>query len=230
MSRRARLTPERAGVPTGMNRRVTGLRRAEVALLADISVEYYAKPERGAIAGASSSVLDAVANAFQMDEAEQAHLMDLARAADGIPTSGRPGRRTAASPATRPSLHWALEAITGAAAIVRNAQLDVVAVNALARAFCSPVIGDAGRTPNLDRFQFLDPHPGTSTPTGTCSRRCGWPSCARRRDAIRTTRGVKVSWVSCPLEATPSGSSGERTTSAPTVPERSASTIPSSGS
>ena len=157
MSRRARLTPERAGVPAGMNRRVTGLRRAEVALLADISVEYYAKLERGAIAGASSSVLDAVASALQMDEAERAHLMDLARAADGIPTSGRPGRRTASSPASRPSLHWALEAITGAAAIVRNAQLDVVAVNALARAFYSSVIGDAGRTPNLARFQFLDP-------------------------------------------------------------------------
>ena len=67
MSRRAKLTPEQAGVPAGINRRVTGLRRAEVALLADISVEYYAKLERGAIAGASSSVLDAVASALQMD-------------------------------------------------------------------------------------------------------------------------------------------------------------------
>jgi transcriptional regulator with XRE-family HTH domain len=157
MSRRARLTPEQAGMPAGPNRRVQGLRRSEVALLAGVSVEYYAKLERGAIAGASASVLDAIAGALQLDETERAHLLDLARASDGVPTSGRLRRRTAANPATRPGLQWTLDAITGGIAVVRNAQADLVAANALGRAFYSMVFGDGGRTPNLARFQFLDP-------------------------------------------------------------------------
>ncbi len=95
MSRRARLTPELAGIPAGANRRVAGLRRTEVATLAGVSVEYYAKLERGAIAGASASVLDALSRALQLDDTERAHLFDLARAADGIPASGRARRRTA---------------------------------------------------------------------------------------------------------------------------------------
>ncbi|WP_434316172.1 helix-turn-helix transcriptional regulator [Leifsonia sp. P73] len=157
MSRRAKVTPEQVGLPAGTGRRVAGLRRSEVAMLADVSVEYYAKLERGAIAGVSAGVLDAVARALQLDDTERAHLFDLARAADGIPSSGRPRRRATPSPAARPSLHWALEAFTDGVAVVRNAQSDVIAFNALGRAFYSPLIGDGGRTPNLARFQFLDP-------------------------------------------------------------------------
>lgn len=157
MSRRAKVTPAQAGLPAGPSRRVPGLRRTEAALLAGVSVEYYAKLERGAIAGASSSVLDAVARALQLDDTERAHLFDLARAADGIPASGRPRRRATRQSAARPSLHWALEAITGGIAFVRNQQQDLLATNALGRVFYSPVIGDGGRTPNLARFQFLDP-------------------------------------------------------------------------
>jgi len=157
MSRRAKVTPAQAGLPAGLSRRVPGLRRTEVALLAGVSVEYYAKLERGAIAGASSSVLDAVARALQLDDTERAHLSDLARAADGIPASGRPRRRATRHSAARPSLHWALEAITDGIAFVRNQQQDLLATNALGRVFYSPVIGDGGRTPNLARFQFLDP-------------------------------------------------------------------------
>ncbi|WP_314139172.1 helix-turn-helix transcriptional regulator [uncultured Plantibacter sp.] len=157
MTRRARLTPELAGLTAGPNRRVTGLRRSEVAALAGVSVEYYAKLERGAIAGASSTVLDAIARALQLDEAERTHLFDLARAADGVPLSGRPRRRVAKNPATRPSLHWMLDAITDGIAFVRNTHQDLLATNELGRAFYSPVIGDGGRTPNLARFQFLDP-------------------------------------------------------------------------
>lgn len=157
MSRRAKLTPELAGIPAGPNRRVTGLRRSEVAMAAGVSVEYYAKLERGTIAGASSSVLDSIARALQLDDTERAHLFDLARAADGIPTSGRARRRSDSNPATRPSLHWALEAITDGVAFVRNAQQDLIATNALGRAFYCPVVGEGGRTPNLARFQFLDP-------------------------------------------------------------------------
>lgn len=157
MSRRAKVSPEDAGLPAGGNRRVPGLRRTEVATLAGVSVEYYAKLERGAIAGASASVLDAVAGALRLDETERAHLFDLARAADGIPASGR-SRRRAAPPATaRTSLQWALDAITDGVAFVRDPRQNLLATNALGRAFYSPVIGDGGRTPNLARFQFLDP-------------------------------------------------------------------------
>ena len=157
MSRRAKLTPEQAGLPGGSNRRVTGLRRTEVATLAGVSVEYYAKLERGAIAGASTSVLEALARALQLDDTERTHLFDLARAADGIPLSGRPRRRVSKNAANRPSLQWALSAITGGIAFVRDQHQDLLATNELGRAFYSPLIGDGGRTPNLARFQFLDP-------------------------------------------------------------------------
>lgn len=156
-SRRAKVTPEQAGIPGGSNRRVPGLRRTEVAILAGVSVEYYAKLERGQIAGASASVLDAIARALQLDDTERTHLFDLARAADGVPASGRPRRRSTRQNASRPSLHWALDAITDAVAFVRNPRQDLLATNALGRRFYSPVIGGGGRTPNLARFQFLDP-------------------------------------------------------------------------
>ncbi|MDQ4215768.1 helix-turn-helix transcriptional regulator [Microbacterium capsulatum] len=157
MTRRARVAPEEAGLSAGPNRRVAGLRRSEVAALAGVSVEYYAKLERGAIAGASASVLDAVSRALRLDDAERAHLLDLARAADGIPASGRARRRSARPGALRPSLQWALSSITDGVAFVRDPRQNLLAVNALGRAFYSPLIGDAGRTPNLARFQFLDP-------------------------------------------------------------------------
>jgi transcriptional regulator with XRE-family HTH domain len=157
MTRRARVAPESVGIAPGTNRRVEGLRRSEAAALAGVSVEYYAKLERGAIAGASAAVLDSLASALQLDDAERAHLLDLARAADGIPSSGRSRRRTAKPGAARPSLEWALSSITDAIAFVRDPRQNLVATNDLARAFYSPVIGDGGRTPNLARFQFLDP-------------------------------------------------------------------------
>jgi transcriptional regulator with XRE-family HTH domain len=156
-TRRARLTPEQVGLPPTGSRRVPGLRRSEVAAIAGLSVEYYARLERGQIAGASSGVLEALARALQLDETERAHLFDLARAADGIPTSGRPRRRAAGKAAARPSLRWALEAITDGVAFVRDTQQNLLNTNALGRAFYAPVIGDGGRTPNLARFQFLDP-------------------------------------------------------------------------
>lgn len=157
MSRRARVSPESAGLSAGGNRRVDGLRRSEVAAIAGVSVEYYAKLERGAIAGASASVLDALSRALQLDDAERSHLFDLARAADGIPTSGRSRGRAAKTAVARPSLQWALDAITDAVAFVRDPQQNLLAVNELGRAFYSPVIGEGGRMPNLARFQFLDP-------------------------------------------------------------------------
>jgi len=157
MSRRAKVTPADAGIAAGANRRVAGLRRTEVALLAGVSVEYYAKLERGAIAGASASVLEAIAEALQLDDTERAHLFDLARAADGIPTSGRARRRVTRVSVSRPSLLWALDAITDGVAFVRDQQQDLLATNALGRVFYRQLIGDGGRTPNMARFQFLDP-------------------------------------------------------------------------
>lgn len=156
-TRRGRITPDQVGLPTVGTRRVPGLRRSEVAAVAGLSVEYYARLERGQIAGASSGVLEAIARALQLDETERAHLFDLARAADGTPTSGRPRRRTPSKAASRPSLQWTLEAITDGVAFVRDSHQNVLATNSLGRAFYSPVIGDGGRRPNLARFQFLDP-------------------------------------------------------------------------
>jgi transcriptional regulator with XRE-family HTH domain len=156
-TRRARLTPDQVGLPAIGVRRVPGLRRSEVATIAGLSVEYYARLERGQIAGASTGVLDALARALQLDETERAHLFDLARAADGIPTSGRPRRRTAGKAASRLSLQWALDAIKDGVAFVRDPRQNLLATNTLGRAFYSPVIGDGGRMPNLARFQFLDP-------------------------------------------------------------------------
>jgi MmyB-like transcription regulator ligand binding domain len=132
-------------------RRVTRAANTATARVTDTVVTI----PSGAIAGASSSVLDAIARALKLDDTERAHLFDLARAADGIPTSGRPGRRATRQSAARPSLHWALEAITDGVAFVRNQQHDLVATNALGRAFSSLVVGDCGRPPNPARFQFL---------------------------------------------------------------------------
>ncbi|MFJ8079461.1 helix-turn-helix domain-containing protein [Streptomyces sp. NPDC096205] len=92
-SRRAEITPERAGLPAGSRRRVAGLRRSEVAAPADMSVEYYAKPERGSLAGVSPAVLEAVARALRLDDAERAHLLHPAQAADGSDALTRPRRR-----------------------------------------------------------------------------------------------------------------------------------------
>ncbi|MDD7961933.1 helix-turn-helix transcriptional regulator [Microbacterium thalli] len=157
MTRRARLSPADVGLPAGVNRRVSGLRRAEVAMLADVSVEYYAKLERGDIGGASAGVLEALARALMLDETERMHLLDLARVADGTPTSGRSRRRASSQLPPRPGLQRTLDAITGGPAFVRDRHQNLVAANALGAAFYSPVIGTGGRVPNLARFQFLDP-------------------------------------------------------------------------
>jgi transcriptional regulator with XRE-family HTH domain len=156
VSRRAKITPEQAGLPAGGNRRVPGLRRSEVAALADVSIEYYSKLERGALAGVSASVLDAIARALQLDEAERAHLFDLARAADGTSAIVRPRRRKGKQWTPHKSLQWTLDAVTAGPAFVRNGRMDLLAANQLARAFYSPVYDSREQPPNIARFQFLD--------------------------------------------------------------------------
>jgi transcriptional regulator with XRE-family HTH domain len=150
-TRRARITPEEAGLPAyGGNRRVKGLRREEVAMLAGVSVDYYVRMERGSLAGASDGVLEALARALRLDEAERAHLFALAR------ESRTRGRRSA--PATvRPTIQQVLDAMTDAPAWVGNGRLDVVAMNGLARALYSPVLAGPRRPANMPRFVYLEP-------------------------------------------------------------------------
>ena len=154
-SRRAKISTERAGLPPAGQRRVPGLRRSEVAALAGMSVEYYAKLERGALAGASAGVLDALARALQLDDAERAHLLRLAHEADGSNALLRP-KRGPRQATVRPSLQWSLDAITTVPAIVGNNRMDLVAANHLGRAMYADHYSDPVSPPNFARFTFLD--------------------------------------------------------------------------
>ncbi|MFD3685386.1 helix-turn-helix transcriptional regulator [Nocardiopsis sp. NPDC058631] len=153
-SRRARITPDQAGLPAyGGNRRVKGLRREEVAMLAGVSVDYYVRMERGSLAGASESVLDALTSALKLDEAERDHLFALARE-----SGARSSRRVRSAPTTvRPVLQQVLDAITDAPAWIRNGRHDVLAMNQLARALYAPVLADPRRPANTTRFVYLQP-------------------------------------------------------------------------
>jgi transcriptional regulator with XRE-family HTH domain len=159
-SRRERLTPEQAGVQFhGGRRRVKGLRRDEVAVLAGMSTDYYTRLERGNLTGVSQSVLEALARALQLDEAERSHLFDLAKAAQtsargGIRVSGGP-RRSSARTAVRPGVQRLLDSIT-TPAYVANGRMDLLATNRLGRALFSDAYGDGGGF-NLARYLFLDP-------------------------------------------------------------------------
>lgn len=163
ISRRAKVSPEQAGIPSyGGLRRVPGLRREEVGQLAGVSTDYYTRLERGSIRGVSDSVLEAVASALQLDEAERAHLMDLAR------TANKPSIRTPRRPTqqrVRPGVLRLLDGMTGVAGMVQNGRGDVLAGNLLGRALYSEVFNSPvsfgrdtpGRLPNQARYLFLDP-------------------------------------------------------------------------
>jgi transcriptional regulator with XRE-family HTH domain len=150
--RRARITPQRAGLTLfGTNRRVPGLRREEVAMLAGVSTDYYTRLERGNLTGASDSVLDAVARALQLDEAERTHLFDLARAAG----PGARQHRPRPPEQLRKGVQRVLDSID-APAYVRNSRLDLLGVNRLGRALLSDLLVDGPGRPNLARYMFLD--------------------------------------------------------------------------
>jgi len=159
-SRRARVTPEQVGLlPGGGRRRVPGLRREEVAVLAGVSTDWYTRLEKGHINGVSDDVLDAVARALQLDEAERTYLFDLARA--GRPANRVPRRRRSTVLPER--IQWLLDSMDGSAAFVTNGRMDVLAINSLGRALYSPMFstappGDERRPANIARFQFLDPN------------------------------------------------------------------------
>jgi transcriptional regulator with XRE-family HTH domain len=164
VTRRAKLTPEQAGLTHyGGNRRVPGLRREEVAMLAGVSADYYTRLEKGNLAGVSDSVLDAIAKALHLDEAERAYLFDLARAANA---SGRPSNRATQRrrrpQQVRPAVQQILDSMSTTPAFVRNGRLDILGTNLLGRALYAPVFDSPTRTsgvspPNIARFGFLDP-------------------------------------------------------------------------
>jgi transcriptional regulator with XRE-family HTH domain len=152
-SRRAKVTPEQARLPTYGQRRVPGLRREEVASLAGVSVEYYKRLERGNATGASDQVLEALADALRLDDAERAHLLDLARAASPI----APRRRNRpVQQRVRPAAQRILESITAPASI-SNMRCDYLAANQLGRALYAPLFESREQPPNSARFTFLDP-------------------------------------------------------------------------
>ena len=158
-SRRAKITPEQAGLPAyGGRRRVPGLRREEVALLAGVSVDYYTRLERGDLKGASDSVLDAVASALRLDEPERAHLNNLAQAAN---SAQRVRRRRPLQEGMRPTIQRILDAMTGAPAYVRNGRRDILAANRLGYALYSELYLDPARPVNVARFVFLNPRART---------------------------------------------------------------------
>jgi transcriptional regulator with XRE-family HTH domain len=152
-SRRAKVTPEQAGLPTYGQRRVPGLRREEVASLAGVSVEYYKRLERGNATGASDIVLESLADALRLDDAERSHLFDLARAASPIP----PRQRTRpVQQRVRPAVQQILDSIT-APATLSNMRCDYLAANQLGRALYAPLFESREQPPNSARFTFLDP-------------------------------------------------------------------------
>lgn len=136
----------------GGNRRVAGLRREGVAMLAGVSVDYYVRLERGNLAGASESVLDALARTLQLDDAERQYLFDLAASA------GPPRRAVLRAPHTvRPAVQQVLDAISESPAWVRNGRHDILASNRLGRALYAPVFDDPRRPVNTTRFAYLNP-------------------------------------------------------------------------
>jgi transcriptional regulator with XRE-family HTH domain len=157
ISRRARITPEQAGLkvsPLAGARRVAGLRREEVALLAGLSVPYYTRLERGDARGATDAVLDAIARALLLDDAERSHLFDLVRAANA--TAAAAARRPARPP-VRLELGNMLAAMSGVPAYIRNGRLDILTGNVLARALFAPIFTSPARPVNAARFTFCDP-------------------------------------------------------------------------
>jgi transcriptional regulator with XRE-family HTH domain len=224
-SRRARITPEQAGLRTYGHgpRRVPGLRREEVALLAGVSIAYYTKLERGDTSGVSETVLESLARALQLHEAERTHLFDLARAQSTTP----PPRRRRAPQRVRPGVQRLLDSIT-APAMVRNGRMDILATNQLGRALYSEMFANPHTPVNSARFTFLDHAPPASSSTGTTQPTTPSPSCEAKPDATPTTAPSPTSSANSRHEARTSAPAGRDTTSATTTPVRSASTTRSS--
>ncbi|MFD6697933.1 MULTISPECIES: helix-turn-helix transcriptional regulator [unclassified Microbacterium] len=153
-SRRDRIGPEQAGLIGGGRRRVPGLRREEVALLAGVSADYYAKMERGELGVVSAEVLDGVSRALCLNETETDHLHQLAVALVPQPLRARERR---VGPGVQPGLQRFLDAITGAPVWVRDQRMNFVAANDLGAALYAPILEDPESRRNTARFTFLNP-------------------------------------------------------------------------
>jgi transcriptional regulator with XRE-family HTH domain len=154
-TRRDRVSPTDAGLPAGgTRRRVKGLRRDEVALLAGVSPEYYIRLERGQATGPSPSVVGSIAAVLRLDDDERAHLDRLLAA---LTSDGRKRRTTAAKDTISPGIRVLLDSLDHLPAVVFNSRLDVLATNELARALYAPVF-DTDGPPNAALFLFLDEH------------------------------------------------------------------------
>ncbi|MYW03549.1 helix-turn-helix transcriptional regulator [Streptomyces sp. SID3343] len=152
-TRRARVTPTDAGLPAqGTRRRVKGLRREEVALLAGVSPEYYVRLERGQATGPSAGVVDAVADVLRLDDDERTHLDRLLAA---LTPASRKRRRSAPKDSVNPGIRVLLDSMDHLPAVVFNGRFDILAANTLGRALLAPVFDLPGRT-NCARFLFLD--------------------------------------------------------------------------
>lgn len=156
-TRRARLSLEQTGLPDfGGRRRVPGLRREEVALLAGMSTEYYVRLERGNATGVSDSILDGISRALQLSAAEHAHLRELVLTANEG-ASARRRRGAARRSPVRAGVQQTIDAMADVPVIVQNGRLDLVATNRLGAALFAPMF-DADTPPNFARYVFL--HPG----------------------------------------------------------------------
>jgi transcriptional regulator with XRE-family HTH domain len=149
-SRRARITPDEAGLVSAPGtRRVPGLRREEVAQLAGVSVDYYVRLERGRNVNVSEAVLDAIARALRLDDVERSHLFAIAKPSRARPRPLPPQR-------VRPGLYRILETLTETPAIIIGRRTDVLATNRLARALYTDFDALPYRERNMSRFVFLD--------------------------------------------------------------------------
>lgn len=227
-TRRARITPDQAGLPVyGGNRRVPGLRREEVALLAGVSVDYYTRIERGSISGVSASVLEAIASALQLDEAERAHLFDLVRA--GQPLAGT-RRRGGQKPMVRPNVQLVLDGWQTVPAYAHNGCQDVLAANRLGRALFADLFEDPIRPANVARFIALNPKARELFPD--------WERVASDSVALLRSEAGRDPHNRCLMDlvgelrprARTSAHAGQRTTCACTGAVRNASATPSSAS
>jgi transcriptional regulator with XRE-family HTH domain len=157
-ARRARTRPEDVGLPpANVNRRVPGLRREELARLAGVSVDYYTRLEQGRHQHPSESVLAAIAAALGLDDAERAHLVNLAR--EGV----RPRSRSRAQQVRRELLDL-MDGLTDQPSFVIGRRSDVLASNALARALITDWYAMPARERNYVRWMFLAAEPRTLYP------------------------------------------------------------------
>jgi hypothetical protein len=219
-SRRARITPEQAGLPTyGGNRRVAGLRREEVALLAGVSVDYYIRLERGNLGGVSEAVLDTLAEALQLDEAERGHLFDLARAANA---TARPRRRPAPSGSGRASsASWTRWMCRRTCAMAAGTSWPPTASVMSSTPSCTSI--RSGR-PTWPALCSSAPGPVSSFPTGRVRPATWWPICAPRPAAIPMTGAAGSGrGVVHPQPGVPQPVGGPQRAPAPDRPQAAAS-------